>query len=160
MCGADQLEAWGWLEDRSTVSLVKLDPLAISSVMREKSLLKLVTLPRSLDSESKQHFINMSHRRAWVAPTNKGLPPSFNVPKAPVLSAPPQLNIVFRCIKQRHLQGKAGAIPKILQSHICCSDSVVLKQYSKGLNKAPFAPMKLTESDMKKHPDVTTTLRG
>lgn len=50
--------------------------------------------------------------------------------------------------------------PKILQSHVCCSDSVVLKHYSKGLNKAPFAPMKLTESDMKKHPDVTTTLRG
>lgn len=124
MCGADQLEAWGWLEDRSTVSLVKLDPLAISSVMREKSLLKLVTLPRSLDSESKQHFINMSHRRAWVAPTNKGLPPSFNVPKAPVLSAPPQLNIVFRCIKQRHLQGKAGAIPPRFCSHMSAAQTV------------------------------------
>lgn len=68
--GTDQLEAWGWLEDRSTVSLVKLEALAISSVMREKSLLKLVTLPRFLDSESKKHLSNMSHRRAQAAPSN------------------------------------------------------------------------------------------
>lgn len=54
----------------------------------------------------------------------KVYPPSFNVPKAPVLSAPPQLNIVFRCIKQRHLQGKAGAIPPRFCSHTSAAQTV------------------------------------
>lgn len=49
---ADQLEAWGRLENRSAASLVRLDAAPVSSAMREKSLLRLVTLPRSLGSES------------------------------------------------------------------------------------------------------------
>lgn len=53
MCDADQLEAWGWLENRSKLSLVRLEAPPGSSVMREKSLLRLVTLPRSLDSETR-----------------------------------------------------------------------------------------------------------
>lgn len=50
-CDADQLEAWAWLENRSRLSLVRLEAPPGSSVMREKSLLRLVTLPRSLESE-------------------------------------------------------------------------------------------------------------
>lgn len=54
MCNTDQLEAWVWLENSSTVSLVRLEAPPASSVMRENSLLRLVTLPRSFDSETKR----------------------------------------------------------------------------------------------------------
>lgn len=49
MFRTDQLEVWGWLEKGSRVSAVGAEAPPISSVMREKSLLRLVTLPRSLD---------------------------------------------------------------------------------------------------------------
>lgn len=69
VCGTDQLETWGWLENRSTLSLVRLEAAPPSSVMRENSLLRLVTLPRSLDSENtsahqphfKQHSVSEFH---------------------------------------------------------------------------------------------------
>lgn len=42
------------LEIRSTGSADRLEGTAVSSVIKEKSLLKLVILPLSLDSESKR----------------------------------------------------------------------------------------------------------
>lgn len=50
----DQLEACAWLDNRSTASLWRLEAPHTSSVMRENSLLRLVTLPRSLSSVSNQ----------------------------------------------------------------------------------------------------------
>lgn len=50
-CKPYPLEACGPVVIRSVASACRLEGADVSSVMREKSLLKLVTLPRSLGSE-------------------------------------------------------------------------------------------------------------
>lgn len=62
LVGTDQLEVGGWLENRSTESLVRLEAPPTSSVIRENSLLRLVMLPRSLDSGSKQNWTLVQER--------------------------------------------------------------------------------------------------